>query len=450
MKWTFGAALAALERRMIVRFAALVLLAGVAQLSLAADPAKTENYFGYLDTKCTDKQCSGFREKLRSIGTRCTEIEKDNSCGPVAEILARIFHPYVPKLAKFVAYFDQCQETDKAGKCKTDKAPVQRHGPVLLWDGKNTAHIYGARQVYAIVFADQKACLEGRVTINYKSEPNPIPVLFAAIGTKVEGAGGGDAKASESKPFKFTWFPLSGTESNQTSMWVAIAGVPIEENTVNWITLLFANKKPSTPAASAGAGAGKRAAKDGDKKDGDKSDGSEQLAGCDLEDAQAATRVLTVDGKETETAQGFAATSGFFSNSPAGRATVGIAIGQTRNVKDTTLSSGGSNAYYNAYLTVKWYVIRPRLRPIAHSDCWTPQWIAPSDTRCPSLGVFFGTNVAKDSVFQQVVYGVSLGHIWDNVGLVLGKNSIAGGDISGGGKQEGRTQRTFIGIDYSF
>jgi hypothetical protein len=64
--------------------------------------------------------------------------------------------------------------------------------------------------------------------------------------------------------------------------------------------------------------------------------------------------------------------------------------------------------------------------------------------RRASAGLFVGTGVK--SPFDEMAFGVSVGHLIGNVGVLVGANSIAGAKDS----TKGRKLVAFSGIDYSF
>ena len=449
-------------------------------LSLAASPlfAQPESkYFGHINAVCaTESDCREVRRLLRKL----EYCEDGKKCATGNTLLGKVFGIYVPTLPKVIVYLEQCQETGAAsGYCTPSKdGKFSKRTPVLMYDRQRTAHVYGARQVYALVFAERKTCVSAHVTLNYRSEPNPLSLILSAVSSvKLDAAA---AKASESKQLTFKWYPLSGNyDPKAPGLWVGLAGVPIDENTVNWMTI-----EPGNPRPKPGQGepaippecVGQEGADEIELRTGPQVQkenvGARKLFNelRELKPGSDATLVLKDQQLDIRTGQSrnpnaskpaadggakpeasksldanFVAADAFFSNSPGGRATMAIALGWTKNTKDTSLGTGGSNSSFNGYALVKWYLVKPTLRPLPDSECFgMSSWIW-TTYRCPSFGLFAGMNV-KNDIFSEIVYGVSIGHIWDNVGLVGGWNSIAGGKNG----QEGRQKRPFVGIEYSF
>jgi hypothetical protein len=250
-----------------------------------------------------------------------------------------------------------------------------------MWRNRNTPHLYGVRDIYAVVLTEHKACLDAFVSTEYKSEPNPFSALFKVLGAPIEPSA---AKTGERQKAEFSWYPLSGNPA-MPGMWLAIARAGVDVNSINRITVQPRQECEPGKAPTAYAG-------------------------------------------------DFLAANGFFSNSPASRVSVSLALGWTTGTRDTSVSSGGSNQNLNGYALAKFFILRPELRA------------GPGSTgRTPSLGVVVGTNVIN-SAFSELVVGLSAGHLVGNVGLVAGVNSIAGAKDS----TSGRKARPFIGLDYTF
>ena len=451
-----------ITQRVFIIFACIQLLifAGICR---GGDPQSASAYFGHINAACvstpdkTSKEfCDELKEYLRSLKTECTTI--DVKCRPGEEILRRIFGPVQRKtLADFIIYFDQSLG---AGK-------FTERSPALLWRDKITPHLYGVRNVYAVVFTEYKVDLKVRLTTDYKREPNPLAGLSEVLGAKGQVP---DEPPSVSKQGEFLWYPLTGN-SDDTDMWLAIARMGVDVNTINRITVSYDQPKPRSikivrkVTLSDGASHNnndKVTKKDTattkensksniiseEKEDVDERDAFQKkdtTTSFEVSDDRAAendegmTRDATL-GKESGKYTGnFLAANGFFSNSPDSRAAVSLAIGVTFNDKGTAASSGGNNQSFNGYALAKFYIIPPMLLAGPQSGPGAKKAYS------SSLGVVLGTNMAR-SVFDEFVVGFSFGHLVGNAGLVVGANFIAGEKDS----SAGRKTRPLIAIEYTF
>ncbi len=459
-----------------LRFSIAIAFVVFTQVSWAQNP-----FVGHINALCKDDACTSVRTALRDIDAKCRSNKRE--CNEAADkFLRSVFGVYVPALPKYVVYLEQCKVRSSDivnGECEVTPGKFRRRTPVLMWNGQDTGYVFGSRQIYALVFSERKACISGSVTINHRSEPNPLSILFSALGAKLDPVA--QAKPSDSKAMTFRWYPLSGDYS-KSGMWMALGGTPIDENTVSWITVEPSNPRPKPPAGAPTIPDECISTEPLDQvnvKIGPQSEnepaGARQLFNRLRRLDEGSSATLAIQEQELDIRTGrsrgpskpaaeppvkeqsiqpapgpysgdFLGADSFFSNSPGGRGTVAIALGATRGVGDTSLGSGGSDWSYNGYALVKFYLALPKLRPTPDSDCgYIPGKIILSKWRCPSFGLFAGTNITGGG-FNEVIYGASLGHVFDNVGLVVGRNSIAGGKNG----QVGRQKRPFIGVDYSF
>jgi len=120
---------------------------------------------------------------------------------------------------------------------------------------------------------------------------------------------------------------------------------------------------------------------------------------------------------------------------------VSVAVGATSGVGDTVTGAGQSGTHFDAYLFGKLYLASP-LRPTLLAG-------PPGTLRRyrPSLGLALGTNVGTGSLFDQITYGLSLGHVFGKVGLIVGGNSIKFSDQK---NHPGRKEQPFFALEYSF
>src|SRR5258706_247793 len=282
---------------------------------------------------------------------------------------------------------------------------------VLIWRGNNTPHLYGARDLYALVFSEQKACLEASVAMDFKSEPNPFSGLFAALGSKLVDP---KAPASDRKAAPLRWHSLSG-DSQHSELWIGVAQLAIEVNSVDRLNIQFA--APKSPS-----------------KDAPPDE-------CTVDSADKADKADRADSPgNTKYTANYLAANAFFSNSPDSRVGISFALGMTTNPKSTTVTTGdGANQYFNGYAFAKLYIRQPQLpaRPEVETESLSARRV--------SYALVLGTNVTKTS-FSEIVVGVSAGHILGNMGVILGLNSLAGAQAS----SDGRKWRPYLGLEHSF
>jgi hypothetical protein len=366
---------------------------------LKKEPTSSEKFFGNILAPCAgdeklpagQRKCDALKEDLRKLKAECGNI--DEPCPTGVKILEQLYgkKTYRSSLPDFIVYLEQKPK----GMFVGDAPPTG----VLIWRGNNTPHLYGARDLYALVFSEQKACLEASVAMDFKSEPNPFSGLFAAIGSKADDP---KAPASDRKAAPLRWYPLSG-DSQRSELWIGVAQLAIEVNSVDRLNIQFA--QPKAPSKDAPP------------------------------DECTAGNAGNADYKAN-----YLAANAFFSNSPDSRVGISFALGMTTNPKSTTVSTGdGANQYFNGYAFAKLYIRQPQLR--AAPEVETESLSA----RRVSYALVLGTNVTKTS-FSEIVVGVSAGHILGNMGVILGLNSLAGAPAS----DNGRKWRPYLGLEYSF
>lgn len=386
------------------------------------DPKGAHLYFGHIQAACygpdkatVELRCNEIRELLLKFQD-CTEIDAKDNCAAGEALLRRLFgSTYRDTLPDYIVYFDQ-----RGGQGKFVIGQ-----PVLMWKNRNTPHLYGVRDIYAIVLTEHKVCLDAFVSTDYKSEPNPFSAVFSVLGSKIEPTQPKGAERHQKA--QFAWYPLSGDPA-MAGLWFGIARVSVDVNTTNRITVQYHQPKPPTEKDK------QTTAKAGEEKaEKAKSGGAEECSDPGVLDASGKPK-LGADGKPIPYTGNVLAANGFFSNSPDSDVTVSLALGATLNTRETSLASGGSNLALNGYALAKFYLVRPELRAGP---------VAPGYRR--SWGVVVGTNIVH-SPFDELIVGLSRGHLWGNVGVVAGMNSIAGKKDT----QQGRKQRAFVGLDYSF
>lgn len=363
----------------------LVLLGSMSGALAEPDPTDSESYYSYIVAPCRGGDCAELKGLLARLETECAKV--DAPCPPGQKILDTLFDKgYRPSLADFITYFKQ-----------SSGAFVGKPKGVLMWQRMNTPHLYGARDIYALVFSEEKICLDASIAVDFKSEPNPFTGIFAALGGKADDA---KAAAPTRTVTGFTWLPLSGNPA-APGMWLGIARMSIDTNSADRLNIEYKQRT--------------------------------QPAGKDVPEECAAAPAGT-SAKPSYTGE-FLSANAFFSNSPDSRIGISVALGLTLNPKNTSVATGdGANQYFNGYAFAKYYVRRPQLRAGPNAE-----------GRDTSLGLVIGTNITK-STFSEIVYGVSIGHLVGNMGLIVGVNSLQGAKDS----HSGRKSRAFLGLEYSF
>lgn len=388
------------------------LLAATALLAAPLGCAHSaRHYFGHIETQpdCREQRCA-FRDLLRRLDAECPRV--DERCALGDAVLGAVFGgTYRRSMADYLVYLEQTPGP---------RGPqFRKHAPVLMYEGENTPYLYGARDVFAVVFSERRACVTARVTTIYRNDPNPFSTVLAALGTNVDPAA---PKPTERTSAAVRWLPLSGNPAD-TGLWVGMAPFAIDENSTVRITLEY-----SPPRKKGGD----------DKSQADLPEEcvgppASAQAGVDPAGPTSSARAEPAQ-PEPEYSGDFLSANGFVSDSPGGWAALSFALGASGNVRGTAVASGGSRFTVNGYAAAKFYLLRPRIN--VAPDAWK--------VRRTSLAVFAGTGIK--SPFDELVFGLSIGHLVGNAGLLLGGNSIAG-------PREGDTGRTtcwFGGIDYSF
>ena len=98
----------------------------------------------HIEAPCANKeQRKKFKELVvrASRGDECKKI--DEVCEVGEEVLKNIFgNIYRQTLPDFIVYLDDSEED---GKDNSKIFHLKKHPPLLMWEGKNTPHLKGAR-----------------------------------------------------------------------------------------------------------------------------------------------------------------------------------------------------------------------------------------------------------------------------------------------------------------
>jgi hypothetical protein len=371
--------------------------AGCAHNKYAVD---SFHHIGQINAPCADAPPGAcvINHDLRVID-ECTKI--DTECEGGNQLLDDLFgHTRHTKFANYIVYFDQ---HDTPGT-------FVNHRPILMWNARNTRYLYGVQEVYVLLLTEYKACLSAQITTIAKNEPNPFDAVLKALGKPL---GPTDSPvALKTQAAKLFWYPLSGDEKKPV-MWLAIGSLPVETGTTDWITVQFT--KPKVQSKS-----------------------QQEEKPLNLPDECVVEWPVTYKAP-------FLAHNAFFSDNREGRVGVGIAFGLTFSGRKVG-PDGTSNQNLNGYALAKVYPFshfRPRLVTDPNSTGGSIAYVR------PSLGIVIGTNIFGDSSFSELLVGVSVGHLFGTVGLIVGVNDFLPAKPPAG-EVNRRRGRPFVGIEYSF
>jgi hypothetical protein len=307
---------------------------------------------------------------------------------------------------------------------------IDEHGrsssPRLLWRGENTAHLYGARRVWVLVFSDLPRTPEGpylslRHTVDQWATSLPsVGILSLGVPELKEPEG----PTSKHTDVDVKFVPIGdtpaagqaagacqGPPNGPRQMWYATLSVPVTADTSNRISIY-----PKPPGAA-------------DDKDKEK----------EKKDKEPPAAPASPPAPDQ-----FLVIRGHFSNSRAGRIGVSVALAWTARTTDTRLEGSA----VGSYLFSKVYIRKPEMhvREIAHGQ----------GPFRPSIAVGLGTRIS--SAFREGIVMVSIGHVTDKFGLFAGLNLIGRGTeerpvVGTADKQNvafDRAKKFIFGVDYTF
>lgn len=478
----------------LILFAIILAVGSTAGRSLAATTDETfrkaSSYFGGVD-RIACSEIDDLKTDLTEAAAACTMIEAD--CPRADQALRRLFGDLHRRdLPDFVIYLDHDQPDD----------PLEPRLTLLMWKGKVTPYLFGSRHVWAVVFSPKPLPLDAQITTVVKRESNPFTALQALVSLSPPAP---EAKAPVSETKQVYWNPVArdwSPEADTCQFWIGWARLGIELDSVNRLTVsirqpthtLTVTETPAkesrtetaetkttvTQTKSPGASSSESSivTKTKENLDPEKCTDSDvkpcstrettttEKKGSDSDTEKTETVTVDPQVKITRTAgtttnerqrkmegpypvtvqppldndTAFGALSAHFSNSRRTRAGFGIGLGVTDNVNDTALGQvagdatvGTTDTAVNAYALAKAYLRKPRLRVGRKRPGWRP-----------SIAFVAGTNVGENT-FEELVFGLSLGHVFGNVGIVAGVNRVRprAGD-------SGRKTKPFLAVEYSF
>lgn len=402
-----------------------ILAPGCAHQKYDIDPSY---HFGEIKAPCavSPNNCK-INEDLRLLD-ECRQIDGD-CCGGnqlLDDLFGKTRHA---KFANYIVYFDQ------------RKAPgtFADHQPILMWNRKNTRYLYGAQEVYVLLFTEYKSCLSAQITTIARRDTNPFDAVLKALGKSLGPTDTPTVLATH--PAELVWYPLSG-DTEHPIMWLAIGALPVDTNTTDWITVKFTNPKVVSKPIGKEDTQNSSQAQQGDKT-------TPIPDGCAV-DPSAGWLPDTMLPPATTYKAGFLAHNAFFSNNRESHVGVAVAFGLT--LTGQKAGPGGNNPDLNGYALAKFY-------PFPH---FVPRLVTePNSTggaiayERPSIGIVLGTNIGSPG-FNELVAGISFGHLVGNVGLIAGVNEFVPAKPAASAASTGSTAvtrrrgRPFVGLEYAF
>jgi hypothetical protein len=326
--------------------------------------------------------------------------------------------------------------------------------PRLIWKGKHTPYVRGARQIWGLAFLEagpqepKKAkdpiagCEEepsaapaGIVVPNapplakvlmrrtVDQWPSTLPSLGFLNPSVPDKGPESPTAAAEEDEVEFQYIGECHEAAAQAAqlmnlgtlprrLWYGGKGFTLTADTTNRISVYAVPPKDEAES----------------KEDDAKGDGEAVPCCCQqcetlIKEKECAKKRKERDEKEAAHAVPprlpFLVSRGGFSNSRTGRLGVSLALGATTNVDDTRLSTDGTGGLELApYVFTKAYVVRPRMKVrevSGHS----------SGPFKDSDAIVLGTRIG--SPFKEFLVGYSRGHVVDRLGIMVGVNFIRGG-----------------------
>jgi hypothetical protein len=375
---------------------------------------------------------------LRALPAHCARLEKQctdpwkgslngersqgNKERGAGEMLARLLYGSIhnPVFPDFIAYIPNGGHVPSRAGSSPDVTFLR---PTFLWRNESRRYIYGAQHVWILIFTETRPNdlpLEGRLTTVYARPPNPLVHLFGALGKSAAVLSDGEKSDEKTQKLEFNWVSLTG---DQNPIFLGQARATVGIDTVNRISIY--------------SGSAQVRSEEGRKTLTVAKDGRLEIEPCpkcqpEQKESDAKGGPLAMDARSLH---------GVFSNSRADYGGVSIAAGGSWNAGGS--SFGSDDVHANAYVLGKFYLgrpLRPTLRVPASGGGLAYR---------PSLGIFLGTNVNGDA-FQELVYGISLGHLVGRTGIALGVTSIEGRKADSSGPAIDRKARPFFAFEYTF
>ena len=397
------------------------------------------SYFGSLK-HFNESDIADLESELRGLKGKCKTIEQD--CAEGVNVLRLFFGDLYNATYPDVLIF-----VDK----ENDKLKI--HQPLLLWNGKNTPYLYGVQHVWVVIFSKEELPpLQAILTSLYSKPGGPFAGLFKVFNISIEAKE--EFKEKTTDPQDVSWVALGGKEmSPEDQMYFSFVRFAVDPVTVNRVSVVFKQREPEINETKTTTTNTTKETKTTTTNTTKKTETTttnitkkEELDRIEEKKKLKSTERITKKPSSVD----FSSVHANFSNSKSSYFGVGLGIGLTYKVKSTALGENDRYTHVNAYVLSKLYLVRPKLQVgptpggIMKRSCpWRPlPWRA---LYCPSIALFAGTNIAG-SIFDEIVYGLSIGHLLGKTGIMIGMNSIEPSEKS----QDGQKQRLIFGVEYSF
>ena len=366
----------------------------------------------YFHSKSLETDIEDLRSWLSCLEECCNRINKPCEVGD--KILAWLYGIRRHELPNFIVYL-KAPQNDGTGS-------LMAVPPSLIWRKKNTPYVRGADQIWVLVFSDRdpKIELDVELVTLFEKTANPFSGLLAAL--KVAPGTSVPEPARPEKTEIKTWTRLGPAEGDSV-LYLGTARLPVANDSVNFLSLVPSAEtesndelarpwpwpedaevtlvvRPKLPSST------------------ERDDNQETKAGGAQSEESLKTDLRLV--------------SGHFSNSSASLVAFSVGLIGTLNAEDTALAE---ETHFNGYALAKIYVRRPRIKAFLEEGRVSLR------TR-PSLGLVLGTGL--DDLFEEVVVGVSIGHVLGRTGVVLGANRIPRVETVD------HEWRPFVGLEYTF
>lgn len=360
-----------------------------------------------LDTKRSQLYFRSTRQHLESaeeledwlhcLPEICSQIDRECALGD--RILTSLYGVRRHELPNLIVFLE-----DHAGP----SSPFTATDPSLIWRRRSTPYLRGVDHIWVIVFSERVPAFDLQVELLtlFEKSANPFAGLFGLL--KVVPATAAQepppAKSVEARITTSGWrsLPLKGSEKD---LFVSAARLPVANESVNFLSIVQVRPR-----------------------------GEEVLLTQSLaEDGEVALVVRPKPAvKEDSAVLQHHLVSGHFSNTSPSRVAFSVGLAGTLNAEATSLKD---ETHFNGYALAKLYVRRPRIK------AFLPDGRVGRRSR-PSVGLVAGTGL--DDLFEEIVVGVSIGHILGRTGVVLGANRTPRLD------DVDRKWRPWIGFDYTF
>ncbi len=374
--------------------------------SFAVGAERRSEYYFHPTERLEPDEVDQLRKKLKCAAKECREIGEP--CTQASKALSLLFEEtFRQALPDVVVYI----EREEGGSLKT-------YRPILLWKGKNTPYLFGARHLYVLLISDERLSLSARLTTIVEKGTNPLSGVLALLEFTPPGDSAAPEPETEAK--EVSWQAVGKWPQDPYMGW---ARLDIALDSVNRLTISERGETVSREVTQPCPGC-----PPSETKITRKAVGPEPLPG---------------DAEEVP----FREITAHVSNSRPSYAGIGAAFGATFDVEDTALGDNG-DIHPNAYALAKFYPFpsaRPRLK------------VGPNHRKLfrRSLALVVGTNVTDDPL-EEILLGVSVGHLMGKVGFTAAVNLVKPpAPMEDDATEEGsgsrnRESKFFFGIDYTF